>query len=247
MPIYEYACKECEHSLDALQKIADAPLVDCPDCGKPGLKRLAVGAALPPQRPGLVRDGFQEGQSAQSARRQGLNEISQQASERQQAEIEAVVRQSIQDGMMKRLRRYLVAGLLVWLPLGITVFLFRILIGLMDKSLVLDPAAIPSGGIAGRIGSRPRRNTDDRLVVAHGRPHGEYRRPQFFGWLGILDGSDSCCAIHLFGGQEFRGNRVLRFGQGVQQGFAGRVSAQGAIHLDLSDGVRRWRDTGTHG
>ena len=41
--------------------------------------------------------------------------------------------------MMKRLRRYFVAGLLVWLPLGITVFLFRILIGLMDKSLVLIP------------------------------------------------------------------------------------------------------------
>lgn len=40
MPIYEYACKECEHSLDALQKIADAPLVDCPACGKPSLKRL---------------------------------------------------------------------------------------------------------------------------------------------------------------------------------------------------------------
>jgi len=41
--------------------------------------------------------------------------------------------------MMKRLRRYLVAGLLVWLPLGVTIFLFRILIGLMDKSLVLIP------------------------------------------------------------------------------------------------------------
>lgn len=41
--------------------------------------------------------------------------------------------------MMKRLRRYLVAGILVWLPIGITVFLFRILIGLMDKSLVLIP------------------------------------------------------------------------------------------------------------
>ena len=40
---------------------------------------------------------------------------------------------------MKRLRRYLVAGLLVWLPLGVTIFLFRILIGLMDKSLVLIP------------------------------------------------------------------------------------------------------------
>jgi putative FmdB family regulatory protein len=40
MPIYEYACKECNHSLDALQKIADAPLVDCPACGKSSLKRL---------------------------------------------------------------------------------------------------------------------------------------------------------------------------------------------------------------
>jgi len=41
--------------------------------------------------------------------------------------------------MMKRLRRYLVAGLLVWLPLGVTIFLFRILIGLMDKTLVFVP------------------------------------------------------------------------------------------------------------
>jgi putative FmdB family regulatory protein len=40
MPIYEYACTECDHTLDALQKIADAPLVDCPQCGQPGLKRL---------------------------------------------------------------------------------------------------------------------------------------------------------------------------------------------------------------
>ena len=40
MPIYAYACRECEHELDALQKIADDPLVDCPECGKPALKRL---------------------------------------------------------------------------------------------------------------------------------------------------------------------------------------------------------------
>ena len=40
---------------------------------------------------------------------------------------------------MKRLRRYLVAGILVWLPLGVTIFLLRILIGLMDKSMVLVP------------------------------------------------------------------------------------------------------------
>ena len=40
---------------------------------------------------------------------------------------------------MKRLRRYLVAGILVWLPLGITYFVLRFLVGLMDQSLKLLP------------------------------------------------------------------------------------------------------------
>ncbi len=40
MPIYEYVCKKCEHTLDALQKMSDDPLVDCPECGEPALKRL---------------------------------------------------------------------------------------------------------------------------------------------------------------------------------------------------------------
>ncbi len=40
MPIYEYLCKKCDHTLDALQKIADAPLLDCPSCGEAALKRL---------------------------------------------------------------------------------------------------------------------------------------------------------------------------------------------------------------
>ena len=40
MPIYEYGCRKCDHRLDALQKIADAPLVDCPECGEPELRRL---------------------------------------------------------------------------------------------------------------------------------------------------------------------------------------------------------------
>ncbi len=46
-----------------------------------------------------------------------------------------------EQSLMKRLRRYLVAGVLVWLPLGVTFFLLRFLIGLMDKSLNLLPSA----------------------------------------------------------------------------------------------------------
>ena len=41
--------------------------------------------------------------------------------------------------MMKRLRRYLVAGLLVWMPLGVTYVLVRFLVGLMDRSIAYLP------------------------------------------------------------------------------------------------------------
>ena len=40
MPIYEYRCGSCGHELDVLQKMADAPLSDCPECGASALKRL---------------------------------------------------------------------------------------------------------------------------------------------------------------------------------------------------------------
>ena len=43
--------------------------------------------------------------------------------------------------MMKRLRRYLVAGILVWLPLAVTYLLLRFLIGVMDRTLNLLPSA----------------------------------------------------------------------------------------------------------
>lgn len=41
---------------------------------------------------------------------------------------------------MKRLRRYLVAGILVWAPLAVTWFLLKIGVGLMDKTLAVIPA-----------------------------------------------------------------------------------------------------------
>jgi putative FmdB family regulatory protein len=40
MPIYEYRCAACNHYLDALQKMSDAPLRKCPECGRSQLRRL---------------------------------------------------------------------------------------------------------------------------------------------------------------------------------------------------------------
>lgn len=40
-----------------------------------------------------------------------------------------------------RIRRYIVAGLLVWVPLGVTVFVLNVVVGIMDRTLLLLPLA----------------------------------------------------------------------------------------------------------
>lgn len=34
MPIYEYRCSDCGTQQDVMQKLSDAPLTTCPQCGK---------------------------------------------------------------------------------------------------------------------------------------------------------------------------------------------------------------------
>lgn len=40
----------------------------------------------------------------------------------------------------QRIRRYMIAGLLLWLPIGVTIFIMRFLVDLMDRTLLLLPA-----------------------------------------------------------------------------------------------------------
>jgi len=44
MPTYEYECKGCGHSFEVFQSMSDAPLMDCPQCGKE-LRRLINGGS----------------------------------------------------------------------------------------------------------------------------------------------------------------------------------------------------------
>lgn len=46
MPIYEYQCRQCQHRLEKLQRMSDAPLVTCPECGQDALKKLVSAAAF---------------------------------------------------------------------------------------------------------------------------------------------------------------------------------------------------------
>ena len=46
MPIYEYRCQSCGHALEKLQRMSDAPLVDCPACHSPALTKLISAAGF---------------------------------------------------------------------------------------------------------------------------------------------------------------------------------------------------------
>src|SRR5699024_6966701 len=46
VPIYEYVCRECGNELERLQKLSDAPLTDCPECGQSALKRKVSAAGF---------------------------------------------------------------------------------------------------------------------------------------------------------------------------------------------------------
>ncbi|MYD79266.1 MAG: zinc ribbon domain-containing protein [Gammaproteobacteria bacterium] len=46
MPIYEYQCRSCGHDFETIQKINEDPLVDCPSCEEPELRKLISPVAF---------------------------------------------------------------------------------------------------------------------------------------------------------------------------------------------------------
>lgn len=61
MPIYEYQCEACGHILETLQKISDAPLTKCPECGKDALKKLISASAFRLKGGGWYETDFKTG------------------------------------------------------------------------------------------------------------------------------------------------------------------------------------------
>lgn len=43
MPLYEYECRACQHSLEEIQSFSDKPLEVCPHCKKTELFRVVSG------------------------------------------------------------------------------------------------------------------------------------------------------------------------------------------------------------
>ena len=61
MPIYEYQCVSCGHKLEAIQKMSDEPLTDCPECSQAELKKLVSAAGFRLKGGGWYETDFKSG------------------------------------------------------------------------------------------------------------------------------------------------------------------------------------------
>lgn len=64
MPIYDYACKACGHEFEREQRIHDAPVRKCPECGKLQAKRLISRTSFVLKGGGWFNDLYASGKAA---------------------------------------------------------------------------------------------------------------------------------------------------------------------------------------
>lgn len=68
MPIYEYRCGECGYQKEYLQRMNDAPLTDCPECGKRAFNKLVTAAGFQLKGTGWYATDFKNNGAKPSAK-----------------------------------------------------------------------------------------------------------------------------------------------------------------------------------
>jgi len=85
VPIYEYQCDACGHSLEALQKISDAPLKTCPECDQDALRKKVSAAAFRLKGTGWYETDFKKKQPAKQAAGTGTEDTGKTGSKKESA------------------------------------------------------------------------------------------------------------------------------------------------------------------
>ncbi|OMU55918.1 FmdB family transcriptional regulator [Burkholderia pseudomallei] len=67
MPIYAYRCEACGYAKDVLQKMSDAPLSQCPECGQDAFRKQVTAAGFQLKGSGWYVTDFRGGASGSSA------------------------------------------------------------------------------------------------------------------------------------------------------------------------------------
>lgn len=75
VPIYAYKCSACGHAKDVLQKMSDAPLATCPECGQDTFSKQVTAAGFQLKGSGWYVTDFRGG----NANGAGKNEAAKPA------------------------------------------------------------------------------------------------------------------------------------------------------------------------
>ena len=86
VPIYEYACRICQHEFESIQKISEPPLVDCPVCGEPELKKKISAVAFRLKGSGWYETDFKSGDKKNLHGEQGKSAASGDSSDTAKSE-----------------------------------------------------------------------------------------------------------------------------------------------------------------
>lgn len=58
MPIYEYACEDCDHTFELIQRMGASAPDACPSCGEPRVRKLVSATSFRLQGSGWYKDGY---------------------------------------------------------------------------------------------------------------------------------------------------------------------------------------------
>jgi putative FmdB family regulatory protein len=83
MPIYEYRCGACGYQKEFLQRLSDAPLTDCPECGKRAFNKLVTAAGFHLKGTGWYATDFKNS-GAKPAAKQDKSQSKQDKSDTKQ-------------------------------------------------------------------------------------------------------------------------------------------------------------------
>ncbi|MBC8022595.1 MAG: zinc ribbon domain-containing protein [Burkholderiales bacterium] len=76
MPIYEYRCSSCGHQQEFLQKVSDAQLTTCTQCGKPSFTKMLSAAGFQLKGSGWYATDFKNSGSKPAAKSGGETKAS---------------------------------------------------------------------------------------------------------------------------------------------------------------------------
>src|SRR3989304_2658936 len=127
MPIYESRCSACGHQEDHLQKVGEAPLTKCPACGRKKFEKQLTAAGFHLKGSGWYATDFKGG--TQPARRGGTRET-------------RLPYPKAGLSCFQPMKKYLITGLLIWIPLVITLWVLKLVVDVLDQTLLLLPPEV---------------------------------------------------------------------------------------------------------